>query len=178
MTPVHTTHITNKRRENADADPGSNSVLAEPIANVDDERLEDICLSLQELRNIMVDTFDLPSGWTLEDRLVLYASRLTQLDPTHCFIVDEKMLSALGKRDRKHMLDQVQPLPTFPKVLNSLVDKYKGVTTVPQCREIAGASVDGDELWISRVLEHMLAHLQSYIHWASAETYCLQGGTD
>lgn len=149
--------ITDDHRENANVDPNSNDIVPEPGANIDEKRLQSICLSLRELRSTMVDTFQLPSGRVLEDFLFQYASGLTELDPAHCFIVDKRMLPTLGRVDSGRVLSRVRPLPVFPEVLDRLLDKYKGVTTVAQCREIAGISLDEDVLWIGRVLEHMLA---------------------
>lgn len=104
----------------------------------------------------MVDTFRLPSGQVLEDYLLQYALGLTQLDPAHCFIVDKRMLSMLDVVDSKRILSQVQPLPVFPGILDSLLEKYKGVTTVAQCIEVAKISLGENEHWIGRVIEHML----------------------
>lgn len=153
---LRTTPITNDYRENSDVGSSNNDVVAKPGVNIDEERLQSICLSLRELRDHMFDTFRLPSGQVLEDYLLQYALGLTQLDPAHCFIVDKRMLSMLSVVDSKRVLSQVQPLPVFPGVLDSLLEKYKGVTTVTRCIEVAEISLEEDEQWIGRVLEHML----------------------
>lgn len=139
-----------------DVGSSRNDVVAGLGVNIDEERLRSICLSLRELRNYMVDTFRLPSGQVLEDYLLQYDLGLTQLDPAHCFIVDKRMLSMLDVVDSKRILSQVQPLPVFPGILDSLLEKYKGVTTVAQCIEVAKISLGENEHWIGRVIEHML----------------------
>lgn len=150
--------VANSYRENSDVGSSRNDVVAKPslAVDADEERLQSICLSLREFRSHMVDTFRLPTGQVLEDYLLHYALGLTQLDPAHCFIVDNRMLSMLDVVDSERILSQVQPLPVFPGILNSLLEKYKGVTTVAQCIEIAKISLEENEHWINRVLEHML----------------------